>query len=179
MLWMLAGAALGAVSTIGNARMQQAQQEANNKAIAAYNKQTMLSAAKSFSELSVQKAVLATQYQTALASVQQQGLAKSSQVQAQAAASDTMGASVSQSVLDVQSQVDTAQDQLKYNENISDQQINAQAESVATSAGQALQTQQPVNSWTSSLGSILGSVGTQLATNKANTGSFFQSRSLS
>lgn len=173
MIWLLAGAAFSAVQAISGAQMQRATDKANNKAIEAYNKQVALQAAKSFSEISVQKAVAAQQTTAALYAVNRQGNELKAQRGLQAAASDTLGASVDQALLDADRQVDEASNTLMYNANITDQQLNAQAQSVADSAGFSLKAKTPVtNVWGSALGQVVGQFGSMLLSNKINTGSF-------
>lgn len=173
MIWMLAAAGLSAVQAIGAARQQDAQAKITNQQVQAYNKATAVAAAKSFNELSIQKAVLADQTEQALMTVQRQGAELKSARGLQAAASDTLGASVDQALLDADRQVEEASTVLGYNANISDASLNAQANSVADSASQSLRYGVPrTNVWSAALGSFIGQVGTQLIANKMSTGSF-------
>lgn len=173
MIWMLAAAGLNAVQAIGAAQKDAAQAKATNQQIEAYNKATAAQAAKSFTELSIQKAVLADQTEAALFSVQRQTMNLKSQRGLQAAASDTMGASVDQALLDAERQGDEAASTLKYNADISNESLNAQFNSVADSAAYSLKTKVAVpNVWSAALGSLMGSVGSTLIGNKMSTGSF-------
>lgn len=175
MIWMLAGAALSAVQAIGAAKANKAQVKATNAQIEAYNKATAAAAAKSFNEINVQKAVLADQTEQALFSVQRQGQRLKAERGLQAAASDTLGASVDQAILDADLQADEASNVLRYNSMITDESLNSQANAVADSAASALRFKSPVpsNTWSAGLGAFFGQVGTQLIANKMSTGAFF------
>lgn len=177
MIWMLAGLALQAVGQIQQNKQAREQQKAQNKAIEKYNEALAAQAGKQLSQLNVQRSALAQQVSQALTSVQAQGLSQRSGIEAQAAASDTMGNSVEQGLATVNFQVDQAKAQLQYNENLSNEQINAQMDAVADQAGNSMRTGTPLNSWGSTLGSIAGNVGTTLLANKASTGSFLGSSS--
>lgn len=173
MIWMLAGVALSAVQQVGAARGEAAMTKANNEAKRAFNKQAMTQAAKSFSDLAIQKAVLADQTEQALQAVQRQGLQLKSQRGLQAAASDTMGASVDQAIVDADYQVDQAQAVIGVNAKTSEMQLDAAAQAVADSTGSSLMTQTPVsNVWSAALGQVAGQVGSQLLANKMNTGTW-------
>lgn len=176
MIWMAAAIGLQAVQQLGAARAQRAQTRAQNAQIAAYNKQVAAQAAKSFGEISIQKAVLSAQTTTALAAVQKQGVQQASARGLQAAASDTMGNSVDQNLLDVEQRVDEAKDQLGYNEQISDMSLNAQATAVADGAGSSLKSETSLNSWSSTLGQVFANVGVGLFENKAATGDWLGSK---
>lgn len=174
MWWMLAEAALKGVQAIGAQKAQRVVDKANNKRIEAYNKTVALQAAKSFNEISVQKAILTNQVQQALASTYQQAQVEKSNRGLQAAATDTMGASVDQNLLDVDLKVDEAKQALLYNANISDMSLNAQAMNVADSAGFSLKAKTPVteNNWSAALGGAMAEFGMSLLENKVKTGSF-------
>lgn len=174
MIWLLASAAFSAVKAIGAAKAEKAQAKATNQQIEAYNKATAAAAAKSFNELNVQKAVLADQTEQALFSVRRQGQQLKAERGLQAAASDTLGASVDQALLDADQQVDAASQVLLYNAQISDVSLNSQANAVADSASNALRFKVPVpsNTWSAGLGAFFGQVGTQLIANKISTGAF-------
>jgi hypothetical protein len=172
MLWMLASAGLQAVSQIGAARVQRATDKANNKAIRAYNDKVATQAAQSFSEINLQKAALSQQVAQALASTQRQGLVMSAERGAQAAATDTTGASVDQNLSDVQSKVAEAKSTYLYNEAMSDASLNAQAQSVATQAGQSIRAETAVtNVWGAALGQAAASIGMSMLGNMGSLSS--------
>ena len=173
MWWMLAGAALQGLQQIGAARAQPAVDKADNMKIQAYNKAVATQAAKSFNQINLQKAVLTSQVQEAIASTYKQGQTESANRGLQAAATDTMGASVAQNLLDVGIKVDQAKSALLYNANITDLSLNAQAQSVADGAGFSLKAEKPVlNEWGAAVGGAMAQVGMALFENKAETGSF-------
>jgi len=173
MWWMLAGAALQAGQQIGAARAQPAVDKAENEKIRAYNKAVATQAAKSFNQINVQKATLTAQVQQAIASTYAQGAVEKSQRGLTSAATDTMGASVEQGILDVDQKVDQAKSAMLYNANISDMTLNAQAESVADGSSFSLKAEKPVfNEWGAALGGAMATFGMAMLENKANTGSF-------
>lgn len=173
MIWMLAGAALQAVTQLGAAKTNAAITKANNKAVDAYNKQVAAQAAKSFNEIALQKSALSAQIATARIATQREGMQIKSARGLQAAGTDTMGASVDQNLLDVDMKIAEAQEQLLYNGELSDASLNAQAQSVSDNAAFSLRTQTPVaNQWSSILGQSVASFGMSIFENKARTGSF-------
>lgn len=174
MWWTLAGPALMAAQQLGAARAQPYLDKVENERIRAYNKAVALQTAKSFNEIAVQKTVLADQVSSALVTVQRRGQEVRSQRAGQAAATDTMGTSVEQNLLDVDRQVDEAKASLTYNENISDSSLNAQAQAVADGAAFSLRAEKPVmNQWGAALGQAAATIGVAMLENKANSGSFF------
>lgn len=176
MWWMLIGAAIQANQAIGAAKVDKINAKTQQMAVDAYNKSVATQSAKSFNQINLQKATLTAQVQEALYSTKQQGLVLQSERGLQAAASDTMGASVEQNLLDVDLKVDQAQTALLYNANLSDESLNAQAEAVAD--GVQFRTPPPdhLNQWGAILGKTMASVGVGFFENKAQTGSFFGSR---
>ncbi|QHJ82070.1 MAG: hypothetical protein [Caudoviricetes sp.] len=173
MWWMLAGAAIQGLQQMGAAKIADAQNKLQNKKIEAYNSAVASQAAKSFNQINMQKASLTAQVQEALYATEQQGLQVKSQRGLQAAATDTMGASVEQNLLDVDFKVDQAQAVLRYNGQLSDESLNAQAQNVADGAGFQLQSENKIfNQWGSGVGQAMATVGMALFENKASTGSF-------
>lgn len=173
MIWMLAGAALSAATQLGAAKTNAAIAKANNRAIDAYNKQVAAQAAKSFNEIALQKSALSAQIVSARVAVEREGMQVKSARGLQAAGTDTMGASVDQGLLDVDMKIAEAQEQLLYNGTLSEESLNAQAESVADNAAFSLRTKTPVqNNWSSILGQTVASFGMSLFENNARTGNF-------
>lgn len=176
MWWMLAGAALQASQAIGATEVAKIDQKTQAIAVDAYNKSVATQSAKAFNQINLQKAALTAQVQEALYSTKQQGLVLQSERGLQAAATDTLGASVEQNLLDVDMKVDQAQVALEYNANLTDSSLNAQAQAVADGVQFRLPPQQHVNQWGAILGKTMASVGIGLFENKAETGTFFGSR---
>jgi hypothetical protein len=176
MWWMLAGAAIQGVQQIGAAKIGKIDTKTKNMQIDAYNKSVATQAAKSFNQINLQKASLTAQVQQALYQTQQQGLVVQSERGLQAAATDTYGASVEQNLLDVDMKVDQAQAALRYNASLSDQSLNAQAEAVADGVLFKPPAPEVLNNWGAALGQTMAQVGVSLFENKANTGSFFGTR---
>lgn len=173
MIWMLAPAALSAVTQLGAARGQDAIDKVNNRAVEAYNKQVTAQAAKSFNEIALQKTALSAQIATARYALEREGQQVKSARGLQAAGTDTMGASVDQALLDVDMKVAEAQEQLLYNGTMADASLNAQAESVSDSAGFSLRAQTATpNRWSAALGQIAVDFGMRMFENKARTGTF-------
>lgn len=171
MIWMLAGAALSAVSQLGAARGQAAIDKVNNKAIEAYNKNVAAQAAKSFNEIALQKTALSAQLASAQYATQREGMEIKSARGLQAAGTDTMGASVDQALLDVDMKVADAQAQLLYNGELTDASLNAQAANVADSAGFSLRTPKAIsNNWGAALGQAVASFGMSLFERQAARG---------
>lgn len=173
MWWMLAGAAIQAVQGIGAAKVAKIDQKTQARQVEAYNKSVATQAAKSFNQINLQKASLTAQVQEALYSTKQQGLVAQSERGLQAAATDTMGASVEQNLLDVDMKVEQAQAALQYNAHLSDVSLNAQAEAVADGVQFKAPPPEILNSWGSQLGQAMANVGVSLFENKADTGSYF------
>lgn len=176
MWWMLAGAALQANQAIGAAKVSKIDNKTERIQIEAYNKQVATQAAKSFAQINLQKAALTAQVQEALYSTKQQGLVIQSERGLQAAASDTMGASVEQGLLQVDQQVNQAQEALLYNARLTEQSLDAQTEAVADSVMFRVAPPRQANQWGAILGQTMASVGMSLFENKAETGTFFGSR---
>lgn len=173
MWWMLIGAAIQANQQIGAAKVAKIDAKTKRMQIEAYNKSVAVQSAKSFNQINLQKAALTSQVQQALYTTKQQGLVAQSERGLQAAATDTMGASVDQNLLDVDIKVDQAQNALLYNAELSDQSLNAQAEAVADGVQFRPTPPEPTNSWGAALGMTMASIGTSLFENKAQTGTFF------
>ncbi len=176
MWWMLIGAALQANQAIGAAKVAKIEAKNKSRQIEAYNKAVATQAAKSFNQINLQKASLTAQVQEALYSTKQQGLAVKAERGLQAAATDTYGASVDQGLLDVDMKVDQAQNALQYNAEMSDLSLNAQAEAVADGVNFVSDPKQVANTWGAVLGQTMAQVGVSLFENKADTGTFFGSR---
>lgn len=176
MWWMLIGAAIQANQQIGAAKVAKIDAKTKRMQVDAYNKAVATQSAKSFNQINLQKASLTAQVQEALYSVKQQGLVAQSERGLQAAATDTLGASVDQNLLDVDIKVDQAQNALLYNASMSDMSLNAQAEAVADGVQFRPQAPEIQNSWGAALGQTMANVGVSLFENKASTGSFFGSR---
>lgn len=173
MIWMAAAAALQAVTQLGAARGQRAIDKVNNKAIEAYNKNVAQQAAKSFNEIALQKTALSAQIASARYATQREGMEVKAARGLQAAATDTMGASVDQALIDVDMKVGEAQEQLLYNGQLSNESLNAQASNVADSAGFSLRTPKAItNNWSAILGQAAASFGMSMFENKARTGNF-------
>lgn len=176
MWWMLAGAVLQGVQAIGAAKIDEINSDLKNDAINTYNKQVATQSAKSFNQINLQKASLTAQVQQALYQTKQQGMVLQSERGLQAAASDTLGASVEQNLFDVNIKVDQAQTALQYNAQLSDNSLNAQAEAVADGVQFRVPSPDIGNQWGAILGRTMASIGTTLFENKAETGTYFGSR---
>lgn len=176
MWWMLIGAAIQANQQIGAAKVAKIDAKTKRMQVEAYNKAVATQSAKSFNQINLQKASLTAQVQEALYSTKQQGLVAQSNRGLQAAGTDTLGASVEQNLLDVAIKVDQAQNALLYNAQLSDMSLNAQAEAVADGVQFRPQSPDVGNTWGAALGQTMASLGVSLFENKANTGSFFGSR---
>lgn len=173
MIWMLAAVAIQAMQSMQQTKQQNAMLKIQNQAKESYNKQVMAQAAKAFNEITVQKSALKDQTAQALDATQRQSLAVKSERGLQAAATDTMGASVDQLLLDVDQRTQEAKSTLMYNEAMSDLSLNAAAQQVADSAGSSLQSGTPLsNTWSAALGSAVGAGASMLVSNKLQTGSF-------
>lgn len=176
MWWMLIGAAIQANQAIGAAKVAKIDAKTQKMQAEAYNKAVATQSAKSFNQINLQKAALTAQVQEALYSTKQQGMVLQSQRGLQAAGTDTLGASVEQNLLDVDLKVDQAQNALVYNASLSDESLNAQAQAVADGVMFRPTPAQPGNQWGAILGQTMANVGLSLFENKANTGTFFGSK---
>jgi hypothetical protein len=175
MWWMLIGAAIQANQAIGAAKVAKIDAKTKQMQVDAYNKQVAAQSAKSFNQINLQKSALTAQVQEALYSTKQRGLVVQSERGLQAAASDTLGASVEQNLLDVDLKVDQAQNALLYNAQLSDESLNAQAQAVADGVQFVPKPPDSPNQWGAILGQTMASIGTSLFENKAKTGAFFGS----
>lgn len=176
MWWMLAGAVIQANQQIGAAKVAKIDAKTKRMQVDAYNKAVATQSAKSFNQINLQKASLTAQVQEALYATKQQGLVVQSERGLQAAATDTMGASVEQNLLDVDLQVDQAQNALLYNATLSDMSLNAQAEAVADGVQFRPPPVESPNTWGAAVGMTMASVGMALFENKATNGTFFGAR---
>ena len=111
----------------------QAQEDAKNDAIKAYNKQLILKSAQDVSALNVSIANSRMQTTQALFATQTQALKEKSSRNANAAASDTMGTSVNQALMAVDTAASTASSMYMLNQQLTEDQINAKiTHSIAT-----------------------------------------------
>ena len=170
---MLAGVALQAAQGIGAAKGQAALDKISNERTRAYNKAVAVQTAKSFNEIAIQKSVLADQTAQAYVATEQQGQQVKSARGLQSAGTDTMGASVDQNLLDVDQKVADAKYTIGYNEQISDDSLNAAIQQAADTGSFSIRAEKPItNSWGAALGNAAASLAMYAFENKARTGSF-------
>lgn len=110
MAWAMA-AQVGLNLVQGSIASKQAAQQstAANKATQAYNKQLATSSLEQINQINMQRAVQRQQSAGALYNLSQQGLSARDQITTQAAATDTIGASVSDAVATVNQKQDQAE----------------------------------------------------------------------
>ncbi|ANT45343.1 internal virion protein A [Pectobacterium phage PP16] len=167
MIWMFAAVAAQALAgglSYGQAAKAQKQE---NESIKAYNKAVQATTARQLTEININRAVSRAQTAQALDTARRQGIADTSARNLQAAASDTMGASVTQNLQDVQVQLDAAEGNLMRNAEVQELSFDSQVTSTVDSARNAIkELSGPVPTDYAGLGSMVGSIGTSIAGNK-------------
>lgn len=167
MIWMFAAVAAQALA--GGLAYKQAakQQKQENEAISAYNSAVRATSARQLTEININRAVARSQTAQALDTARRQGLTETSARNLQAAASDTMGASVTQNLLDVQQQLDMAEGNLMRNAEVQELSFDSQVSATIDTARNAIkELSGPVPTDYAGLGSMVGSIGTSIAGNK-------------
>lgn len=167
MIWMFAGLAAQAISggiQYGEDAKQQLRENENTKA---YNKAVRAASAKQITEINIQRSTSRAQTAQALDAARRQGLGESSARNLEAAASDTMGASVEQNLLDVQQQLDQAEGNLNRNAEVAELSFDSQVSSTVDSASNSIkELTNPLGTDWAATGSMLGQIGTSLISNK-------------
>lgn len=176
MIWMFAGLAAQAIQAGMTAEHEAKMQSLKNDSLKAYNKQVLLSSAKQINDINLQRAATRAQTGQALDAARREAIQESSNRNLQAAATDTMGASVQQNLDDVDVQVSTAVSTLQQNQEQQELSFNSAVNRTTDEAGNSIQdllTGAGEATMSANLGSMVGQLGTSLAANKLNTGSFF------
>lgn len=167
MIWMFAGLAAQAISGGIQYNQEVKQQRRENENVKEYNKAIRTSAARQLTEINIQRSISRAQTAQALDAARRQGLGESSARNLEAAASDTMGASVEQNLLDVQQQLDQAEGNLNRNAEVAELSFDSQVASTVDSARNAIKDlSNPLSTDWAATGSMLGQVGTSLVANK-------------
>ena len=167
MIWMFAGLAAqtlaGAIQYGEDVKAQLRQ----NDNIKEYNKAVRTSTARQLTEINMQRTVARAQTAQALDSARRQGLAESSARNLESAAADTMGASVDQSLIDVQQQLDQAEGNLMRNAEVQELSFDSAVSSTVDSAKNTIkELSNPLGADWAATGSMVGQVGTSMIANK-------------
>ena len=135
------GVQIGSTLLQGSSAAKEAnrQQEAENEAIKAYNKQVIQKSAQDISALNVSKSISRMKTSQALYAVQRQAVEEKSQRKTQLAATDTAGASARQALQAVDTAKDQASGMYMLNQELTEDQINANISSTVASATNSLQ----------------------------------------
>lgn len=176
MIWMFAGMAAQAIKSGMEAAHEEKMQKLQNESIRAYNKQVLTSSAKQLNEINIQRTVSRAQTGQALDGARRQATQESSERNLQSAASDTMGASVEQNLNDVDVQLSTVTSTLMQNQETQEEAFNSAVNRTTADAQNSIKdllTGAGEATMSASLGSMVGTLGTSLAANKMQTGSFF------
>ena len=167
MNWMFADAAAKMVAGGIQYRENVKAQKRENKNIQKYNEAVRAASARQLTEINTQRAVSRAQTAQALDAARREGIVESSARNLQAAASDTMGASVEQNLIDVQQQLGQAEGNLTRNAEIQELAFDSSVANTVDSARNSIkELSNPLGTDWAGLGSIVGQVGTSIATNK-------------
>ena len=131
------GSSLFSSSTATNAAKEQ--QDAENDAIKAYNKQVIAKSAQDISALNVSKSISRMQTTQALFAVQRQSMQEKSTRKTMAAATDTAGASARQALQAVDVAKDQASSMYMLNQEMTETQINANIRNTVGNSKNSLQ----------------------------------------
>ena len=167
MIWMFAAAAAQAVA--GGIRYGEnaKAQKRENKNTQKYNEAVRAASARQLTEINTQRAVSRAQTAQALDAARREGVVESSARNLQAAASDTMGASVEQNLIDVQQQLGQATGNLTRNAEVQELAFDSSVANTVDSARNSIkELSNPLGTDWAGLGSIVGQVGTSIAANK-------------
>lgn len=167
MNWMFADAAAKMVAGGIQYRENVKAQKRENKNIQKYNEAVRAASARQLTEINTQRAVSRAQTAQALDAARREGIVESSARNLQAAASDTMGASVEQNLIDVQQQLGQAEGNLTRNAEIQELAFDSSVANTVDSARNSIkELSNPLGTDWAGLGSIVGQVGTSIAANK-------------
>lgn len=167
MIWMFAAVAAQALAGGLSYKQAAKQQKQENESISAYNSAVRATSARQLTEININRAVARSQTAQALDTARRQSLTETSARNLQAAASDTMGASVTQDLLDVQQQLDMAEGNLMRNAEVQELSFDSQVSATIDTARNAIkELSGPVPKDYAGLGSMIGSIGTSIAGNK-------------
>lgn len=167
MIWMFADAAAKMVAGGIQYRENVKAQKRENKNIQKYNEAVRAASARQLTEINTQRAVSRAQTAQALDAARREGIVESSARNLQAAASDTMGASVEQNLIDVQQQLGQAEGNLTRNAEVQELAFDSSVTNTVESARNSIkELSNPLGTDWAGLGSIVGQVGTSIAANK-------------
>lgn len=167
MIWMFAAAAAQMVSGGIQYRENVKAQKRENKNTQKYNEAVLATSARQLTEINTQRAVSRAQTAQALDAARREGIVESSARNLQAAASDTMGVSVEQNLIDVQQQLGQAEGNLTRNAEVQELAFDSSVTNTVESARNSIkELSNPLGTDWAGLGSIVGQVGTSIAANK-------------
>lgn len=167
MIWMFAGLAAQAIAGGIQYGEDAKRQKRENKNAAEYNKAIRQASARQLTEINIQRAISRSQTAQALDAARRQGIAETSARNLESAATDTMGASVEQNMLDVQQQLDQAEGNLNRNAQVAELSFDSQVASTVDSARSAIkELSGPQGTDWAGLGSMVAQVGTAVVSNK-------------
>lgn len=167
MIWMFAAAAAQAVAGGIQYGENAKAQKRENKNIQKYNEAVRAASARQLTEINTQRAVSRAQTAQALDAARREGIVESSARNLQAAASDTMGASVEQNLIDVQQQLGQAEGNLTRNAEVQELAFDSSVANTVDNARNSIkELSNPLGTDWAGLGSLVGQVGTSIAANK-------------
>lgn len=167
MIWMFAAAAAQMVSGGIQYRENVKAQKRENKNTQKYNEAVLAASARQLTEINTQRAVSRAQTAQALDAARREGIVESSARNLQAAASDTMGASVEQNLIDVQQQLGQAEGNLTRNAEVQELAFDSSVANTVDNARNSIkELSNSLGTDWAGLGSIVGQVGTSIAANK-------------
>ena len=167
MIWLYAGLAAKALSSGIGYNQQAKEQQRQNKSTEAYNAALRAAYARQLTEINIQRSVSRAQTAQALDAARRQGMGETSARNLQAAASDTMGASVGQNMLDVSQQLDQAEANLNRNAEVAELSFDSQVASTVDNTRNAIkELSNPLATDWAGLGSMVAQVGTAVVANK-------------
>lgn len=167
MIWMFAGLAAQAIAGGIQYGEDVKQQQRDNKNTIEYNKAVRQASARQLTEINTQRAISRAQTAQALDAARRQGMAETSARNLESAASDTMGTSVDQNLLDVQQQLDQAEGNLNRNAELAELSFDSQVASTVDSARNSIkELSNPMGTDWAATGSAIGQVGTSIVANK-------------
>lgn len=167
MIWMFAAAAAQMVAGGIQYREDAKAQKRENKNTQKYNEAVRAASARQLTEINTQRAVSRAQTAQALDAARREGMVESSARNLQAAASDTMGASVEQNLIDVQQQLGQAEGNLTRNAEVQELAFDSSVANTVDSARNSIkELSNPLGTDWAATGSMIGQVGTSMISNK-------------
>lgn len=174
MIWMFAALAAQAIAGGLQYGEDVKAQKRQNKADIEYNASVRKASAQAITEINTQRAVSRAQTAQALDAARRQGTEETSNRNLQAAATDTMGASVTQNLQEVQVQLDQAEGNLMQNQELTELSLDSSVMNTVQQAKNSIrELSNPMGTDWAATGAAVGQIGTSMVANKLSGNGWF------